>query len=79
MTPDKPAPSGLHTADAGAVQGLLREHDIRFLRLQFTDILGVIKNVEIPQSQFAKALAGDILFDGSSIEGSCASKRATCC
>ena len=44
-------------------------HDVRFLRLQFTDILGVNKNVEIPRSQFEKALAGDILFDGSSIEG----------
>ncbi|HUF26810.1 MAG TPA: type I glutamate--ammonia ligase [Gemmatimonadaceae bacterium] len=48
---------------------LTRELDVRFLRLQFTDILGVNKNVEIPASQFAKALAGDILFDGSSIEG----------
>ena len=45
------------------------EHDVRFLRLQFTDIQGVNKNVEIPRSQFEKALAGDILFDGSSIEG----------
>src|ERR1700716_704905 len=44
------------------------EH-VRFLRLQFTDILGVIKNVEIPRSQFAKALDGEIQFDGSSIEG----------
>ncbi len=44
-------------------------HQVRFLRLQFTDILGVNKNVEIPASQFEKALAGDILFDGSSIEG----------
>ncbi|MBL8958539.1 MAG: type I glutamate--ammonia ligase [Gemmatimonadetes bacterium] len=44
-------------------------HNVRFLRLQFTDILGVNKNVEIPRSQFEKALAGDILFDGSSIEG----------
>ena len=42
---------------------------MRFLRLQFTDILGVIKNVEIPSSQFRKALQGDIMFDGSSIEG----------
>ena len=42
---------------------------VRFLRLQFTDILGIIKNVEIPRSQFEKALAGEILFDGSSIEG----------
>ncbi|MEK7401708.1 MAG: type I glutamate--ammonia ligase [Gemmatimonadota bacterium] len=39
------------------------------MRLQFTDIMGVNKNVEIPASQFAKALAGDIMFDGSSIEG----------
>jgi glutamine synthetase len=69
MTPDMPDQNELRRADAGVIQGLLREHDIRFLRLQFTDILGVIKNVEIPRSQFAKALAGDILFDGSSIEG----------
>src|SRR5260370_31606134 len=42
---------------------------VRFMRLQFTDILGVIKNVEIPRSQFEKALDGQILFAGSSIEG----------
>jgi glutamine synthetase len=42
---------------------------VRFMRLQFTDILGIIKNVEIPRSQFEKALDGQILFDGSSIEG----------
>jgi glutamine synthetase len=43
--------------------------NVRFLRLQFTDIMGVVKNVELPQSQFEKALDGDIMFDGSSIEG----------
>jgi glutamine synthetase len=43
--------------------------DVRFLRLQFTDIMGVNKNVEVPRSQFAKALEGQIMFDGSSIEG----------
>ena len=48
---------------------LTRSLNVRFLRLQFTDILGVNKNVEIPSSQFEKALAGDIMFDGSSIEG----------
>ena len=42
---------------------------VRFMRLQFTDIMGIIKNVEIPRSQFEKALDGDIMFDGSSIEG----------
>lgn len=42
---------------------------VKFLRLQFTDILGVTKNVEVPDRQFADALAGRVLFDGSSIEG----------
>src|SRR3954463_6768933 len=42
---------------------------VKFLRLQFTDILGVIKNVEVPDRQFAEALDGNIMFDGSSIEG----------
>ena len=48
---------------------LATKNNVRFLRLQFTDILGVNKNVEIPRSQFEKALDGDIMFDGSSIEG----------
>src|SRR5689334_18031443 len=42
---------------------------IKFMRLQFTDILGTIKNVEIPDRQFSEALDGKIMFDGSSIEG----------
>src|SRR5713101_8160354 len=45
------------------------KQDVSSLRLQFTDILGVNKNVEVPESQFEKALEGDIMFDGSSIEG----------
>jgi len=43
--------------------------NVKFMRLQFTDILGVIKNVEIPDRQFPAALDGEIMFDGSSIEG----------
>lgn len=46
-----------------------RERNVHFLRLQFTDIDGIIKNVEIPESQFKKALIGQVMFDGSSIEG----------
>src|SRR5690606_12202338 len=49
--------------------GVLRDRNIRFLRLQFIDIMGVLKNVEVPASQFEKALDGDIMFDGSSIQG----------
>lgn len=47
----------------------LDSEKVRFLRLQFTDILGHSKNVELPISQFDKALAGEMMFDGSSIEG----------
>ncbi len=42
---------------------------VKFLRLQFTDILGITKNVEVPDTQFAAALEGGVVFDGSSIEG----------
>jgi glutamine synthetase len=48
---------------------IARDLNVRFMRLQFTDILGINKNVEVPASQFDKALSGDIMFDGSSIEG----------
>ena len=56
-------------ASPAEILELATRNNVRFLRLQFTDILGVNKNVEIPASQFEKALAGDIMFDGSSIEG----------
>jgi glutamine synthetase len=48
---------------------LCKKQGVAFLRLQFTDILGLNKNVEVPESQFEKALEGDVMFDGSSIEG----------
>ncbi|GLY10378.1 type I glutamate--ammonia ligase [Bacillus badius] len=48
---------------------LAREENVKFIRLQFTDILGTIKNVEIPVSQLPKALDNKMMFDGSSIEG----------
>lgn len=48
---------------------IAKKQKVRVLRLQFTDILGVNKNVEIPASQIEKALEGDMMFDGSSIEG----------
>ena len=47
----------------------LKAEKIRFMRLQFTDILGSNKNVEVPHEQFEKALDGEVMFDGSSIEG----------
>ncbi|NIK10871.1 type I glutamate--ammonia ligase [Alkalibacillus almallahensis] len=47
----------------------IEEENVRFIRLQFTDLLGTIKNVEIPLSQLDKALDNQMMFDGSSIEG----------
>ena len=44
---------------------LLLEEKVEFLLLQFTDILGSIKTVEIPASKFDAALAGEVMFDGS--------------
>ncbi|WP_058307733.1 type I glutamate--ammonia ligase [Gracilibacillus massiliensis] len=47
----------------------INEENVKFIRLQFTDLLGTIKNVEIPLSQLDKALDNQMVFDGSSIEG----------
>lgn len=48
---------------------LVREEDIQFIRMQFTDIFGQMKNVAITASQIQRALDGEIMMDGSSIEG----------
>jgi glutamine synthetase len=47
----------------------VEELNIKFVRLRFTDILGMPKNVEIPVRELEKALNGEIMFDGSSIQG----------
>ena len=51
------------------VKRLVDKFNVKFIRLQFTDILGAIKNVAIPVDQLEKALDGELMFDGSSIEG----------
>ena len=48
---------------------IVEEEDVGFIRLQFTDIFGVMKNVAITASQLEKALDHQIMFDGASIEG----------
>src|SRR2546430_4155984 len=47
----------------------MKKRRVRFLLLQFTDLLGVNKAVEVPSSQFEKALGGEVVFDGSAVEG----------
>ena len=48
---------------------LVEEEDVEFIRLQFTDIFGNLKNLAITAGQLGKALDNDCMFDGSSIEG----------
>lgn len=48
---------------------LVEEEDVEFIRLQFTDIFGNLKNVAITASQLERALNNQCMFDGSSIEG----------
>ena len=48
---------------------MVEDEDVEFIRLQFTDIFGILKNVVITASQLNKALNNDCMFDGSAIEG----------
>ena len=48
---------------------MAREGDVEFIRMQFTDIFGQLKNVAITVSQIEKAVNGQVMIDGSSIEG----------
>lgn len=48
---------------------MCKEQGVQFIRLQFTDIFGTLKNVAITIKQLEKALNNEIMFDGSSIEG----------
>ncbi|MEN3043131.1 MAG: glutamine synthetase, partial [Fervidobacterium sp.] len=51
------------------VYRFIEENEVRFIRLQFTDINGTMKNVEIPSDEITSALETGIMFDGSSVEG----------
>lgn len=48
---------------------LIEEEDVEFIRLQFTDVFGAMKNVAITVSQLEKALSNQCTFDGSAIDG----------
>lgn len=51
------------------IKSIIEENSISYIRMQFTDMLGDIKAVEIPASRIEDALENKIMFDGSSIEG----------
>jgi len=51
------------------IMKIVEEQNVNFFRLQFVDIFGFMKNIAIPRSQIKKALDGQMMFDGSSIDG----------
>jgi glutamine synthetase len=69
MTEERPATDGGLDDAAQGVLDQIEEQNVDFLRLQFTDILGTVKNVSIPADQAEKAFTEGIYFDGSSING----------
>ncbi len=59
-----------HTPEQLArVDELIRRNDIRFIRMQFTDIVGIAKHITLPIGQWETATAHGVWFDGSSVEG----------
>jgi glutamine synthetase len=69
MTDENVTTDGGLTTSEQAVIDRIEEENVDFLRLQFTDILGTVKNVSVPARQAEKAFTEGIYFDGSSIEG----------
>jgi len=70
--PEKPAGRAETGGENMTRQDLLnrvKEENIRFIRLQFTDIFGQLKNIAVTASQMRKALDNEVVIDGSSIEG----------
>ncbi|MFT5725960.1 MAG: glutamine synthetase [Desulforhopalus sp.] len=51
------------------IMQIIEDENVQFFRLQFVDIFGFMKNVALPKSQIEKALDGNMMFDGSSIDG----------
>ncbi len=51
------------------IERIVEEEDVEFIRLQFTDIFGKLKNVAITRNNLSKALDGRFVFDGTYIDG----------
>ena len=58
-------------SSAAYIIQMVEEEDVEFIRLQFTDIFGNLKNVAVTSSQLERVLDNQCMFDGSSIEGIC--------
>lgn len=51
------------------IRKICKEKNVHYIRMMFTDMLGIVKNVEIPITRLEDALENNVMFDGSSIEG----------
>ncbi len=51
------------------IRRIVKEEDVEFIRLQFTDIFGTLKNIAVTVSQLDRVLDNKVSFDGASIEG----------
>ena len=51
------------------IRRICKEENIRYIRMMFTDMMGMLKNVEIPATRLEDALDNAVMIDGSSIEG----------
>lgn len=51
------------------IKRIVEDENIKYIRMQFTDMDGFLKNVEIPAYRIDDALNGEVMFDGSSVEG----------
>ena len=59
----------METYSREGILRLIKKEDVQFIRMQFTDLFGQLKNVAVTASQAERALDGDIMLDGSSIQG----------
>ena len=51
------------------IKGFIKDYNIKFIKLQFVDINGQVKNMTIPSQHIEKILNNEIMLDGSSIKG----------
>ena len=51
------------------IKNVIREQNVRFIRLQFVDINGQVKNMALPSEQIERILNNEVMLDGSSIKG----------
>ncbi len=51
------------------IKKIIKEENVSYIKLQFSDVAGFLKTVEVPVSQIEAVLEGEVMFDGSSVQG----------